>query len=117
MNNQKKKNIKPKANHVNINLTNNFSNFNQQLKTQNLNKVKGKINKMNKNSTDNLNLKKYSPLKDAQKKNKEMANNDKKIDIKKKMNINNIQERLKNHLLKQIYQYQNLMKYKKKTKI
>ena len=95
--NKKKGEIK---NHVNINLTNNFSNFNQQLKTQNLNKVKGKINKMNKNSTDNLNLKKYSPMKDAQKKNKEMANNDKKIDIKKKMNINNIQERLKNHLLK-----------------
>ena len=99
VNNPNKKKVEIK-NHVNINLTNNFSNFNQQLKTQNLNKVKGKINKMNKNSTDNLNLKKYSPLKDAQKKNKEMANNDKKIDIKKKMNINNIQERLKNHLLK-----------------
>ena len=101
VNNQKKKNIKPKANHVNINLTNNFNNLYQQPKTQIANKMKEINYKYNKNCSSNINLKKYSPGKATQKKSNDFNNNNnKKNDAQKRKNINNIQEQLKNYLLK-----------------
>ena len=99
VNNQKKKNIKPKANHVNINLTNNFNNLYQQPKTQLANKMKEINYKYNKNCSSNINLKKYSPGKPIQKKSNDYTNN-KRLEAQKRKNINNIQEQLKSYLLK-----------------
>jgi len=81
---------KLKPNHVNINLTNNFNNLNQQIKPQNSNKIKEINYKFNKNCASNINLKKYSPGKVSHQ----------KVEIQKAKNINNIQEKLKNYLLK-----------------
>jgi hypothetical protein len=98
VNNPNKKIInKLKPNHVNINLTNNFSNLNQQIKPQNSNKIKEINYKFNKNCSSNINLKKYSPGKITHQKNQEI---NQKVDVQKIKNINNIQEKLKNYLLK-----------------
>ena len=96
MNNANKKIIKVIPAHVNINLTKNFNNSNQQLKTQN-SKIKEINYKSNKNSSSNVNLIKYSTEKIETKKIVENNNNKKKEDQKKK-NINHIQEKLKNLL-------------------
>ena len=96
MNNANKKIIKVIPAHVNINLTKNFNNSNQQLKTQN-SKIKEINYKSNKNSSSNVNLIKYSTEKIETKKIVENNDNKKKEDQKKK-NINHIQEKLKNLL-------------------
>ena len=98
VNNPNKKIInKLKPNHVNINLINNFNNLNQQIKPQNSSKVKEINYKFNKNCASNINLKKYSPGKISHQKNQDI---DQKLEIQKTKNINNIEEKLKNYLLK-----------------
>ena len=103
MNNPNKKIINSRVkipNHVNINLTNNFSNLNQQIKTQKINKAKDLSYKYNNISSSNTNLNKQSPRKITQKKNPDINNNKKVVDIQKKKNINNIKEKLQNYLFK-----------------
>ena len=103
VNNPNKKIINSRVkipNHVNINLTNNFSNLNQQIKTQKINKAKDLSYKYNNISSSNTNLNKQSPRKITQKKNPDINNNKKVVDIQKKKNINNIKEKLQNYLFK-----------------
>ena len=86
MNNANKKIIKVIPAHVNINLTKNFNNSNQQLKTQN-SKIKEINYKSNKNSSSNVNLIKYSTEKIETKKIVENNNNKKKKIKKRKILI------------------------------
>jgi len=89
-------------NQININFTNNFNNLTQQLKPQNTNKLKNQSGGHNKISISNASLKKYPPSSGIQKRTTEFNfNKNKKNEIvKKKINIINIQEKIKNYLSK-----------------
>ena len=96
VNNPNKNIKKAKPNHVNINLTNNFSNLNQQLNSQTNNKIKEINYRNHKNCSSNYNLKKLSPGQSTKKKGAEKNINKNP----KTKNINNIQEQFKSYLLK-----------------
>jgi len=98
--NNQNKNNKPKANNININITKNLNNLNQQNKTLISNKIKEINVQINKNCASNANLKKYSPGKASHKKSTDSNNINKKPGTQKRKNINNIQEQLKSYLLK-----------------
>ena len=100
VNNAKKGTNKMKPNYVNINLTNNFNNLNQQFYKQNPSKIKESGYKYNKNCSSNVNLKKYSQGNSTKKKSGENNNVNQKNEIQKKKNINNIQDKFKSYILK-----------------
>ena len=98
-------NIKSKINinQKNINFTNNYNNLTQQLKPQKSNKLRNQIGVYSKISISNASLKKYPPSSSIQKRGNDLYFNKNKkneIIIKKKINIINIQEKLKNYLNK-----------------
>jgi hypothetical protein len=95
-------NIKINDNQKRINFTNNFSNLTQQLNPQNSNKIKSQIGAKNKIIISNSSLKKYPQPNGLQKRSTELNFNlNKKNEIiQKKINIINIQEKLKNYLNK-----------------
>ena len=98
-NNKYIKNIKSNTNQIHINLNNNLT---QQLNPKISNKLKEKSGAFNKISISNTSLKKYPPSSGIKKKSTELGlNKNKKSDnIKKKINIINIQEKIKNYLNK-----------------
>ena len=96
------KNNKIYNNPMKLNFTNNFSNLTQQIKPKNSSRWKDKNGVYNQISISNASLRKNIPLSGVQKRSTELnfKNNKKNEILKKKINMIDIQEKLKNCISK-----------------